>query len=335
MSLLGDALGLFFANRSDRRTNRLSREQLETDRELTERQIEISRYIEELARSVAGLNGDFYNASGGSAVYNPETGRYEVRMGPQAQRIQNASDEEELARYTGDQRLRREGLEDSERMRERSVGEADTALSNALAFQRGVGRVDPSRIASQLRTDRTGAVNAGYDDAAKAAQTLQMRTGNSAVGDALSALARDRARAIATTAGSPDVEALGIANELNQGKQSQLFDIYQMFGNEGRSFYDAGFGPSTRAAEADAQLADRMKFDLSKYDLAMGGSGNAASTIGRAQALGQNAFQNFMGNRVANPTGRLIGGIDEMFDRLARTMASGGMGGMGGGGGGF
>lgn len=325
MSLLGDLAGLFLGHKADKKTNKLSKEQLKIDRDLANRQIDISKYIEEYARKVAGLSGDITDPQGNRTFYNPATGQYETQLGAVPRQVQDASDREELARYTQDQAIRRQGLNDFERMRQRSVGEAGTALQDVLAFKRGVGRVDPERIGSQLRMDRTQAVNAGYDDAARAAQTLQMRTGSSAVGDALTALARNRVRDTANI-GSPEIEALQMSDELNNNRQGRLLDIYKLFGDEGRGFYDTAYAPSTHADKAEARLADRMKFDLSKYDLAMGGAGSAAATIGNAQSRGQLGFQNFMGNRVVNPTGKLVGGLDESLEKFMKALASAGGG---------
>jgi hypothetical protein len=42
---------------------------------------------------------------------------------------------------------------------------------------------------------------------------------------------------------------------------------------------DVAFAPAPYAATADAKNADQMKFDLSKYDAAQGGSGTAAQLV--------------------------------------------------------
>jgi hypothetical protein len=326
MSLLGDVAGLVSGFISDKKTNKMSRKQLKRDQALTDRQVDISKYIDELAREIVSKNPNFTDAYGAGAVYDPATGTYKTTLNPQEKSIQDASYAEELKRYIQDQAIRRSGLTDFEDMRKRSVDETTNALADINAFKRGVNRVDPAAIASQLRADRTGAVNAGYDDAARAAQTLQLRTGNSAIGDALSQLARDRGRAIATTVGSPEVEALGMADQLNTGREKNLFDIYGMFGNEGRSFYDANYAPSGYNEAGYDKLKDAMNFDLSKYDLALGGEANAAAAISHAQTGDQNAFQNFMGNRITNPTGKLIGGLDQSLEDAVMKVIKSGIG---------
>jgi hypothetical protein len=45
---------------------------------------------------------------------------------------------------------------------------------------------------------------------------------------------------------------------------------------------DVSFTPAPYAGIADAKLGDQQKFDLSKFDVAQGGSGLAATGIGQA-----------------------------------------------------
>lgn len=324
MSLVADLIGGFLGMKDDKKVNKLTKEQLAIQKQLADRQIEISKYIEELSKKAAGLNGSFTNPYGSGAVYDPATGTWKTQLSPQEKAVQDASYQEELMRDTHDQDIRRKGLDDFEKMRERSSGEATNALRDINAFKRGFGRADEGSIGAQLRNDRVGAVNAGYDDAARAAQTLQLRTGNSAIGDALTDIARNRVRDTMQI-GSPEVEAMGIAQDLNDKRSANLYDIYKGFGDEARGFYDAQFAPSGYAQQAYNAGTDASKFDLSKLDLAMGGSGSAASTIGQA-ASGINAgYNSLFQNRIANPTGKFIMGASQSLEDAIGQMFSGGM----------
>lgn len=318
-SLLGAGLGFL----GDRKQNKLVKKQLKEQKRLNDRQIDISRYIEEYARKAGGLNGDIEDAFGGFVRYNPVTKKYELNLNPQERAVQEASYGEELDRMTKDQDIRRRGLTDFERLRGRSSNEADIALQDMQAFKRGVGRVDPGAVGGQLRADRTRAINAGYDDAERAAQTLQLRTGSSAVGDALASLARDRVRAQAQI-GSPELEGLEFAEGINTSRQDQLAGLYGMFGDEARGFYDAAFTPSTYGDAALARLQDRQKFDLSKLDLAMGGSGEAASTIGNAAAGLRQANLGYNQSRIHAPGAKLVGALGNLdWEELGKSLGWG------------
>lgn len=298
-------IGGFLGAKADKRANKRAKEQYKLDKAASDRQIEISKYIEQYAKQAAGLSSDSTDIYGSKTWLNPATGKYEIVMGDTPRAIQGASDQEEQKRYSVDQAIRARGLQDFENMRGRSVTEADRSLDRIHNFDRGIGRLDAGQLGSQIRNDRTRAVNSGYDDAERAATKLQLRTGSSAVGDALTALARDRVRAQAQI-GSPEVEALQMAEGINQGRSNDNFARYQGFGNEGRAFYDAAYSPSTREAELFARLGDAQKFDLSKLDLASGGSASAASTIGNAAAGLRAGYLASEANRVRAPWGQFI-----------------------------
>lgn len=320
MGLLGSIVGLVSGLKSDKKTNKLNKEELALQRDLANRQIDVSKYIEELSKQIVGRNYNFADPYGGGVSFDPATQTYKTTLNPAEKAIQDTS-------YQLQQRQQQaglEGLNDYEKLRKQSVGETGTALANALAFRRGVGRADEGRIASQLRADRTGAVNAGYDDAARAAQTLQLRTGNASLGDALSALARDRARAVNTTVGSPEIEAMQLADQTNQAREEQLYKQYGLFGDEARGILTPQASPY--ADKAYNQYADAQKFDLSKYDLGLGGSSNAAATIGNAATGEGAAYGQFMKNRIANPFGKFAMGLDSALEDAVKQIFAGGMG---------
>jgi hypothetical protein len=166
-----------------------------------------------------------------------------------------------------------------------------------------------------------GAVNAGYDDANRAAQTLALRTGSSAVGDSLSALARDRVRAQASI-GDPELEALQTAQTANSQRMGDLTSRYNVFGGRASAVPDVSFAPAPYAGIADAKLADQMKFDLSKYDVAQGGSGTAASTIGSAGAGLRQAYDTnpLKTGNMYTATGAAIGALGNNGDMTKSLM---------------
>lgn len=309
----------------DKKTNKLNKKEFELQKKLTTKQSGIADYISELAARAAGTNSDIYDPSGGFTRFNPATGKYEYALGREQQGIQSASYEEELLRNTRDQQMRRAALGDFERMRQRSSGRADRALDDIDAARRGIGMVDPNAVAGQLLTSRTGQMNAGYDDAERAARTMQLRTGSSAVTDALTALARDRVRAQASM-GTPGLEALEFAEGINQGRNQENYGIYGQFGDEARNFYDAQFAPSAYEQLGRENLGKQMDFDMGKLDLAMGGAGTAGQTVANAQRGQQGAYNAFMQNRIASPIGSALSGASNAIDAFGKKMMTGGMG---------
>lgn len=320
MSLLGGLVGSVAGLLSSKKTNKLSKQQLAEQKRLTDQQIKISDYIQQLSKELMARGSTQVDPYGGTTAYDPVTGTYRSTLGAVPAEIQAASDKEELARNTLDQEIRRRGLTDAEGIRSGAAREADTALLDLNDFRRGIGAVDPTALAARMRLDRQGAVNAGFDDAERAAQTLQTRTGSGALSDALARIARDRVRAQAEV-GNPEVEALTLAEQLNTNRLNNIGSRYTQFADRGSNFYDAPYAPAPYAGIADAKIGDQMKFDLSKFDIAQGGSGTAAAGIGIAAAGLRQANQQFMENRVANPWGQFISSVDQTLSKSPLDLA--------------
>jgi len=330
VSLLGTALSLAGAlkgNKADKKKNKRADEELALQKRLADSQIDISKYIQDISRQLMERGSGTTDVYGGGTVYDPVTKTWKTTLGDTPKRLQSAADEEELSRLTQDQALRRQGLVDLERQRGRASGAADAALNDLMAFKGGVGKVDPATIASQLRASRLGAINAGFDDAERAATTLQTRTGSSAVADALRRIAVDRVRAQAQI-GTPDVEGLEIAEGINRGRTSDLANIYSLFQKPATQVYDASFAPAPYAETAAARLADAQKLDLGRFETAMGGSGTAAAGVGSAAAGLRGAYTASEAGRVHAPTAKMLGAFanvaDELGEKIVRMFAGGG-----------
>lgn len=315
---VGAALGLgagiagFF---SDKAKNKRAKEELALQKQLADQQIDISKYIQQLSKDLMAKGTAQVDPYGGRTGYDTATGTYYSTLGEGQQALQRASDAEEAQRLGVDQVLRRRAMQDAEGLRADASSAGRTALGDLQRFKQGVGRVDPERLASIMRLDRQGAVNAGYDDAERAASTLQLRTGSSAIGDALNRIATDRVRAQAQI-GNPEVEALTTAEGLNRGRLGDLSGLYDMFSNKGSQYNDVAFTPSPYAAIADSKVADNMKFDLSKYDVAQGGSGTAAAGIGSAAAGIRQGYQLSEANRIHAPLSKFLTGLSNNTDSL-------------------
>lgn len=322
MSILGDVIGAVSGYSAAKKTNKLNKEQLAEQKRMNDQQIKIADYIQGLSKELMARGSDQVDPYGGRTGYDPATGTYKTTLGAVPQNLQNVSDQEEFLRYTADQALRRQGLAEARNVQHDAYLDSKSAMQEMNDFRRGIGAVDPTALAARMRTNRVGQVNAGFDDAQRAAQTLQLRTGSSAVGDALADLARRRVTAQAQI-GDPELDALGAAEQINSSRFNTIGQRYTTMADRGSNFYDAGFATAPYAGIADAKNADQMKFDLSKYDIAQGGSGVAGQTIGNAAAGLRQANTAFMANRIANPFGNLVSQLDQASDNAAKKLFTG------------
>ena len=317
-----DFAGLWASHRGNKKAKKQAKREFKYQRGLQDKQVGIADYLQSLAKRAADTPSNIMDPFGGFTRFNPETGQYEFGLSPQQMAIQGASYGEELDRMTKDNAIRRTGLQDFERMRQRSSGMADQSVQDILAQRRGVGMVDPAALAGRMDVSNQRTLNAGYDDAERAARTLGLRTGaGGATGDALSSLARDRVRARASL-GDPYLDALQMSEEINAGRTGQALDKYKLFGDEARGFYDAGFDPSQYEAMGRENLGKQMEFDLSKLDLGMGGSAKAAGVIGNAASGGREAYGQTAALRSSSPFANLASGASGLIGEYAKRFGS-------------
>jgi hypothetical protein len=323
MSLIGSVIGGVMGLKADRAKNKRAKEELALQKQLAGQQIDLSKYIQGLSQQLMSQGSGMVDPYGGSTTYDPVSKRWISTMGVVPASLQAAADTEEAQRLTVDQAMRRRALQDLETRRSAASGEAGTSLDAMARFRQGIGAVDPAAISSQIRLDRQGAINAGYDDAERAATKLQLRTGSSAVGDALGSLARDRVRAQASI-GSPEIEGLQLAEGINQGRSQNLAGLYNMFSGQADKMYDAPFSPAPYAELAASRGQDAQKLDLSRYEVGMGGSGTAAAGIGSAAAGIRQGYQLSEANRIHAPGAKFVGALDKSLDEAVKRFMMGG-----------
>ena len=286
--------------------NEQNKEALALQRESFEEQKKYSEYLKQISDGILAQQGGFTGADGGGVQFDTTTGEASATLSPVRRGIQDASNAEEQARLTIDQAIRRQGLQDAEGNRQEDNVDLDNVRARQRNFNSGIGQVDAGQIGSQLRLDRTASVNAGFDEASRNATVLGQRTGNAAIGDSLSRLARERANQIAQTIGSPDIEGLSIAENVNNDRRTNLLSEQNLFSGLANNFKDVGYTPAPYTDIANAGILDQQKLDLGRKEVAMGGNATAAANIGSAAAGLRGAYQQYNDTRIDNRFGNLF-----------------------------
>lgn len=263
--------------------NRDAKLQFAQQKDLANSQSGIAGLLQQIAIAQGNKGTGTSDEYGGGAQYDPATGTWKSTLGAPQKAVQDASYSEEAARMSGDQAIRRYGLGQADQLRQGAVGDAQSAQRSYNLFNQGVGAVDPDSIAASMRLSRTGAVNAGYDQAQKAAGTMSLRTGTAA-GDTFAGLARNRAQDLARSAGDPYTEALQLAEGINNSRGQQKLGAYNLFADRGSNFYDAQFNPSTYAQQGQDNAFKSAGLQLDNFNASTGAMGNAAATYGSAAA---------------------------------------------------
>ena len=319
MGLLGSILGgvSTIAGLIDSgKKNKQNKEALALQRDSFEEQKKYSEYLKQISDQVLAQQAGFTGADGSSVNFDKTTGATSATLSPERQGIQDASNAEELARFVIDQQIRRQGLVDAEGNRQQDNVDLDSSRQRNRAFNQGIGKVDPNQIASQLNLDRTSAVNAGFDEAARNATVLGQRTGNAAMGDSLTRLARERANQIALTRGSPEIEAMQIAEGINTGRRNTGLAEQNMFSGLANDFKDVGYTPAPYADIANAGILDQQRLDLARKEVAMGGNASAAANIGSAASGLRSAYGQYNDTRVDNRFGKAIDSLSSAVGKI-------------------
>lgn len=250
---------------SDAKNRKLQKQQNAAENALNARSIELSEKMNQqgLATQV--------DANGNITYYDEAQNTWRTILAPQQAQINDASNLENLRALSVDAPLARGQLLRNSVAQQQDAGTADALRKQQDNLIAGKGLAKGKDLASSLRLARTGAVNAGYDEAMSGLNTQSLRTGVG-TGGVAAALAKSRANQITQTMGNPDLEGMQAADDANAAKVSNSINNYGTVAN--RAFAMPGVSlpnPSIAPTLAASLAASRNG--------AAAGTANAANTI--------------------------------------------------------
>lgn len=258
---------------------------------LTERMIEIG-----LATQI--------DAQGNITTYDEATNTWKVVPSEVQQQILNSTNDEVLRQLAVDAPLARGELLRESGRRAREGGVADGMLEDVKDNLKGVGQRKEGNIAGLLRSSRERAVNQGFDEIGANVATQALRSGSDGAGAAAS-LAKARAQAIAQTMGNPELEAMGITDDLNSNRTASTMNNYGAMA--GRAANIGGFSPPQSIAPTlNASLATSRGANIN----AMNTGVQSLSNLGQENKV----------PGVYNPAG-LVGAITDTAGSLFKSYA--------------
>lgn len=220
------------------------------------------------------------DALGNITWYDKAKNQWQTILAPKQQELQDLSDDEQRQQLKIDAPMNRvENIKNATtRSKEGMVGESMRfGIEDMLRY----GGVKANDLASSMRLSRERAVNQGFDDISNAAITTALRSGAGGTGNILSALAKARSKQIAATMGEPDIEGLGLAQDMNiQDMASKLSGYNLMQGRASNApqmtFNPIGLGQNLTSSLAASRAASAQ------------GTGQAGNMLAQAGAMARN-----------------------------------------------
>lgn len=224
------------------------------------------------------------DGNGNITYYDPNSNTWRTILSEVAQKIQDASNLEQLNQYSIDAPLAREQMLTNSRRQALEGGVADTLRRQVEMNLSGKTGYNPTDLAGSLAYNRQRAVNAGFEPVASAITTQSLRSGSNS-GIALGNLAKARAKAMEGALGNPTIEGIQMADSINSGKLNNLTSNYNTYANRAMG-NPASFNPTNIGAQASSGLAAARQGALQ----AQNASGNIMARAGAMPVAPQSGF---------------------------------------------
>lgn len=245
------------------------------------------------------------DAQGNITSYDQATNTWKVVPTEVTSQLINASNDEILRQFNYDAPMARgEAMRNSAR-RAREGDVADGMLADTKSALQGVGQRKAGDIAGMLRSSREQAVNQGFDEVGASVATQALRSGANGAG-AAAQLAKARAQAIAQTMGTPELEGIQLADDLNTTKIGNKLNNYSAVA--GRAAQADGFSAPGSVAPALNQTLQSLR---SGANGALGQAGNGLANAGQANGV----------PTVPNSAG-LVGALNNAGQDLFRSLSN-------------
>lgn len=264
-SLLGGIFGSEAQERAQQDQRAFNNGQMAIARE----QLEMAREMQKLGLATQ------IDANGNMTYYDEATNTWRSVLSPTQQRIQDLTDQENIARLEIDAPVSRAEKLTQAIARQRMGGSADMArLENVDAMRH---KVDANAIGNVLAYDRQRAVSEGFDKTRSDLATTALRSGASGFGSLAGALAKQKSQQLALTRGSPLIEGIEKAANINNANTQNTNRNYAQFFNQLTS---GGFGQPTIGNVNGGDISSALSKATTAGQSAMNGIGGAGQTLG-------------------------------------------------------
>lgn len=316
-SIAGGALGLIGASKqagaakdAAAQNAAISRENMDLQRELLDKQLEFTKTENDLQRAIAerilGIQLAGTTDARGNRTFFKEGEGFITELSPTSQALVDASDQNALQNVLVEARRAQRGSAQNERLRNEAAG-----LASQFAGQLREPSITPDSIESALRLARGGAVNRAFDDITEQVALQSTRTGNESP-RLLEALADQRANALLDATGSIPLEALQSSQTLNNSKIANLMNAFTAANSAASNIGNVAVQPPTLI---DA-LANQSAASLGKVGAAgslfQGTKGFQPATVPQNSFVAQPGQQ----GQVFADAGKFVTGLGSELETL-------------------
>ena len=279
MSLLADAAAIFGASQA----NKASKKQLAFQKEQFEFQKKISNDMLAMAKQAQRQGLATQVDSRGNVVYYDEASNtWKSVLSLSSQALQDTSDREQLQQLGPDAAMARGDRLANARRRSIEGATADADLASYQRMQSQGGQYQPDALAASMRLNREGVVNDAFNDVSSNLATQALRSGATGGAGAASRLARARAQALAEMRGNPEIEAMQLAQGMNNTQTNNVLNRYNLMASRAGNSGDAPFNPSGVGENVGTALAQSRANAGAGVNSAGGITGNAAAGLRQA-----------------------------------------------------
>ena len=313
-------LSSIFGSSAKKKELKLQREQFEFQKQQAQEQLKLAKEAARLGKATQ------IDAAGNLTVYDEATNTWKTVLSADQQNLLDASERESLLQLTRDASLSRGERETAARSRV-GAGETANALKSQIDDQiAGRSGYNAGDIESSLRLSRERAVSQGFDDVSNALSTQAIRSGAGGLDRIGGALARARSQAIAQQMGDPRVEAMQMAEQLNQARMGSNANLFNLFNTTATNPNAVAPGVNTNVDTSG--LAGARAAAAGGLGQAGGLTGSAAAMMNQAQRpeMDNTWGELFSGiaNLAGSPMGQDIGTyVQGLFNRNKKPTGAG------------
>jgi len=310
-------ISTILGNNAAKKQQNLAEQQLAQQQALSQQQQNLAEKMAQLGLATT------VDGNGNITAYDPATNTWRTILAPEQQALQNLSDQELKQALSIDAPVNRtENLINAIR-RSREGSTADGMLLGIQDQLKGTTAVRGADLASSLRLSREKAVNDGFDTISNNLGTQALRSGITSGGALAGALAKQRSQTLAQTMGNPDLEGIQLADEINQSRTGNSFNLYNAMAGRAAGAPIQSFNP----VGISQQLTNSLNTSRSAAQLGAGGAGslyNSASSILKGNTLPD--YASTSGSSIFSAISNLLGSgaLNGVFgDRSAKSSSGG------------